>query len=344
MTAMSAQLHFLRIVGSIWSLSLGFSADQAEALGLRWWLDSLWTQTGAVLRDESMMKNLQITLRRLLKETLAFVFPSYMRTHIHNKKIHLVLATLLTLHGLIQLRLDSHQPWARKVLHCCVDWLRIAILDTNLDQCALTSLLAFLRQSLEGGALPDEAAVYVLFNGSTMYVGKALLLRSGMSPGVPARIMETYVGYSSKKQPMLSQYPELSSCAKGLWQAWALSSQSGDAMTGLRLPRCLQSARCDRMAMLANASLRKGLGKSGKGHRRVFVEREDASLWTSGQCPQRLVKTWSWRQARPQGAAAPWWTAMVFGQAYQRVQRQSFAKSGKIGPTKISMHLVWVDC
>lgn len=269
---MSAQLHFLRIVGSIWSLSLGFSADQAEALGLRWWLDSLWTQTGAVLRDESMMKNLQITLRRLLKETLAFVFPSSMRTHIHNKKIHLVLATLLTLHGLIQLRLDSHQPWARKVLHCCVDWLRIAILDTNLDQCALTSLLAFLRQSLEGGALPDEAAVYVLFNGSTM-LEKHCFFAPACLQGSQQELWNICRLFFEKATNAFA-VSELFSCAKGLWQAWALSSQSGDAMTGLRLPRCLQSARCDRMAMLANASLRKGLGKSGKGHRRVFVERE----------------------------------------------------------------------
>ena len=331
---MSAQLHFLRIVGSIWSLSLGFSADQAEALGLRWWLDSLWTQTGAVLRDESMMKTLQITLRRLLKETLAFVFPSSMRTHIHNKKIHLVLATLLTLHGLIQLRLDSHQPWARKVLHCCVDWLRIAILDTNLDQCALTSLLAFLRQSLEGGALPDEAAVYVLFNGSTMYVGKALLLRSGMSPGVPARIMEHMSAilrksnqcFRSIRAVLLRQRPLASMgfiIAKRGRHDWIKAAEV----------LAIRTLRPNGNAGQCISSQRSRQKRKRPPPR--FRRKGDASLWTSGQCPQRLVKTWSWRQARPQGAAAPWWTAMVFGQAYQRVQRQSFAKSGKIGPLNI---------
>ena len=142
-----------------------------------------------VFAERLGVKEFILKVQYMQADLLAVLFPDHMKTHRHNWRLCLILASIMTIQGILYLRTNSHLPWVQRVAHIAVEPMRRILLNKHLTEDIVSTALVFLRQGLEGHGFDEEACVYSLFSSHSWYIGKALLQRRN-SLGIPSRIME----------------------------------------------------------------------------------------------------------------------------------------------------------
>lgn len=138
-------------------------------------LAELWKAMADSLLEQKDLTEQICRLQRMQALLLCMLFPEDMKTHKQNWKVSLLLASLMTLQALLQLRRHAQQPWVQHIAHIAVNPIRQIILARHVSAQQGEAAICFLQHALEGISFPDEACVYCLFNCSAWYVGKALL-------------------------------------------------------------------------------------------------------------------------------------------------------------------------
>ena len=135
-------------------------------------LAELWKAMADSLLEQKDLTEQICRLQRMQALLLCMLFPEDMKTHNQNWKVSLLLASLMTLQALLQLRRHAQQPWVQHIAHIAVNPIRQIILARHVSAQQVEAAICFLQHALEGMSFPDEACVYCLFNCSAWYVGK----------------------------------------------------------------------------------------------------------------------------------------------------------------------------
>ena len=195
--------------------------------------------------------------------------------------------------------------------------------------------LSVLGGAIEGIGQDNEAVVYVLFNNSTRYIGKALLHRAKGKNGIPSRIMEHFMSILRKGAPssrsvraiLFRQKPANSIgflVAKRGPHDWIKASES---VVIRNLRRNGNAGQCP------GRERRRARGRGRPPQR--FRHRQRFSFWSAAGHPSRIMKQVNLSRGRAAGLQAPLWTVNSFTDAYRRAQQELFAKSGTAGPVNI---------
>ena len=144
----------------------------------------LWAPTEIRLRQGiRLFQSMQLCV-------LLTLFPDQLKTHRSSRTLELLLATLMSIQGLLQLILHRDKQWANRIIHLMVGPLRQVVVIGTTGRPAIQQCVDFLRTGIEGRGFEDEASVYCLFSSNTLYIGKALLNRAHGKLGIASRIME----------------------------------------------------------------------------------------------------------------------------------------------------------
>ena len=153
-------------------------------------LDDMWDVVGLSLLNPLRLQQVIRVLQKVQSWLIEVLFPPDMKTHRHKTGLTLVLASVMTMQGLLQTRLNCGKTWARRIFHVMTGPLRQLLLQPSLDHHVVFATVTLLRQCLETTGVNDEACVYTVFNQHSWYIGKALLRRQNGKLGIVCRIME----------------------------------------------------------------------------------------------------------------------------------------------------------
>ena len=299
-------------------------------------LDEMWCAVVLALASPDQLRFWLCVLADLQAWLLEVVFPSHMKTHRHGGDLTLLLASLLTMQGLLQLSAHRSAPWAVRICHLASGPLRRLFFHLPSDPEAVAQAVAFLRHCVETAGVDDEACVYTLFNQGRWYVGKAVLARSHGKLGVVSRIMEH-----------LTSVLRTRSAAARTTRAILLRQRPASEICFLILKRGPHTwiRACEAVAIrclrpLANQGQclpmrRKKCHRSRKRPPPRFRRRKEVSFWESPVCLQRQCKIVQQKLSRPFGNLAPSWTVQTFSAAYRSKQKEQYAKWGLQGPISI---------
>ena len=331
----SMEANCLQIVASLWFSYFSTPENSETDRGVDWLQNEMWSRAAESMQAPFIADQFLRLWRTIQDALICFLFPRSLKTHRHQQKLHQLLATVLTLHGVLQLRARCGSAWASKILRVCVDPIRKMCMCPRPTAEIVGAGFFFLRSAIAGQGSPDEAAVYVLFNFDTTYIGKALLERTGSRPGIPARIMEHMSGVLRRsaqtsrtvRAVLFRRSPINSLCfivAKRGIHEWIKASET----VAIRMLRpngnegqCSCRSPHDR-------------GKRLRPPPR-FRCSNTASIWEAGTSGQQVIKTMTAKARRGTAQQPPAWTGMSFNEAYRRKLRWHFAKTGKHGPLNI---------
>ena len=282
-------------------------------------------------------KQLLRRIQSMQAALLVMLFPDHIRTHKHSWRIWWVLASVMTIQGILHLRMNSHFPWVQRVAHIAVEPIRRILRETHLTDEVILTALSFLRQGLEGQGAEDEACVYSLFNSHSWYIGKALLQRRNHALGLPSRIMEHLLSIlrrdaqasRSTRAVLLRQRPAHTLgfiLIKRGAHDWIRVSETV-AIRALRPPG--NKGQC-RPTRSKNRPRRRN-----RPPPRFRQGRRQSCFWSSVVCVQQLVSKCRRKEACPFGNLGPSWSVQTFKEAYRQKQQAFFAKTGKLGPISI---------
>ncbi|CAE7587433.1 unnamed protein product, partial [Symbiodinium microadriaticum] len=122
-------------------------------------------------------------LRTMILVLLGCLFPESIKTHRKDSDLELLLATLLAIQGIVQLRSRRNTRWAQKIIRLCAPVISMMLLVEH-DPAVIAKGLKYMQDGLENSHGRDQAALYVMFSEDTTYIGKALLERAHAALGV----------------------------------------------------------------------------------------------------------------------------------------------------------------
>ncbi|CAE7835989.1 unnamed protein product [Symbiodinium sp. CCMP2592] len=155
--------------------------------------ESMWLLAEMWCSSPEMHSRAIAGLRTMMLVLLGCLFPEDIKTHRKDNDLELLLATLLTIQGIVQLRSRRTTRWAQKIIRLCTPMISMMLLAEH-HPAAIATGLKYVKSSLENCHGHDQAALYVMFSEDTTYIGKALLERAHAALGVKARIMEHLSG------------------------------------------------------------------------------------------------------------------------------------------------------
>ena len=300
-------------------------------------LDDMWDVVGLSLLNPLRLQRVIRVLQKVQSWLIEVLFPPDMKTHRHNTGLTLVLASVMTMQGLLQTSLNCGKTWARRIFHVMTGPLRQLLLQPSLDHHVVFATVTLLRQCLETTGVNDEACVYTVFNQHSWYIGKALLRRQNGKLGIVCRIMEHLTSIlrvhsqaaRSVRAILLRQQPIGEVCFLVLKKGphdWIKASETV-AIRTLRPPGNHGQCKSNRRDARPSRKRRRPPPR--------FRKRSAQPFWNSSVCMNQVWSILKHKQIRPFGNLAPAWTAQTFTVAYRRKQQHLFSKSGQQGPLSI---------
>ena len=319
----------LEQIQQIWQPSQSQEEGEWHARSAAQLLDMIWGSVDAMLLAPTEIRLRQgIRLFQSMQVcVLLTLFPDQLKTHRSSRTLELLLATLMSIQGLLQLILHRDKQWANRIIHLMVGPLRQVVVIGATGP-AIQQCVDFLRTGIEGRGFEDEASVYCLFSSNTLYIGKALLNRAHGKLGIASRIMEHMTSILRKSSAtsrtiraiLLRRCPLCTICflpVKRGRHDWIKASETV-AIRTLRPQGNIGQCKEKRPS------------RSRKGRRRPpprFRQPSSQGLWSSHECLRQICiearKNKDYRQ--------PLWTIQTFKQAYREKQQSIFAKTGKFG-------------
>ena len=317
-------------IQQIWQPSQSQEEGEWHARSAAQLLDMIWGSVEAMLLAPTEIRLRQgIRLFQSMQVcVLLTLFPDQLKTHRSSRTLELLLATLMSIQGLLQLILHRDKQWANRIIHLMVGPLRQVVVIGATGRPAIQQCVDFLRTGIEGRGFEDEASVYCLFSSNTLYIGKALLNRAHGKLGIASRIMEHMTSILRKSSAtsrtiraiLLRRCPLCTICflpVKRGRHDWIKASETV-AIRTLRPQGNIGQCKGKRPS------------RSRKGRRRPpprFRQPSSQGLWSSHECLRQICiearKNKDYRQ--------PLWTIQTFKQAYREKQQSIFAKTGKFG-------------
>ena len=182
----------LEQIQQIWQSNQSQEEGDLHACSAAELLDMIWESVTSMLctpADDRIRQEIRLFQSMQLCILLA-LFPDQLKTHRSSRMLELLLATLMSIQGLLQLLLHKDRHWANRIIHLTVGPLRQLLVIGTTGRLAIQQCVDFLRSGIEGRGFEDEASVYCLFSSNTLYIGKALLSRAHGKLGIASRIME----------------------------------------------------------------------------------------------------------------------------------------------------------
>ena len=140
------EADFFRQVQQIWN------RRDEEDLSMFCWnslSDGLWAAASLAAWSHFDLRSMISTTQQLLVIGISFLFPQTMRTHRANRSIEKFVATLMTIQGFLQVRLQRSKRWAKQIAHLTVSPFREALIEHFLGSFAINQCLRFLRQAVK---------------------------------------------------------------------------------------------------------------------------------------------------------------------------------------------------
>eukprot|EP00438_Fugacium_kawagutii_P023302 Skav226239 [mRNA] locus=scaffold1218:450682:453784:+ [translate_table: standard] len=333
---MSFEKQCLTSLFLIWGLALFNDGDSSDSL-VSHLLEDMWATAKYALARQWPVASLLCKLGDMQAELLRMLFPPELKTHRHSWRTGLLLASVMTIQGLLCLRQQAHLPWVQRLAHVAVGPVRHLLVDEHVEDDVIAAAIVFLRQGLEGQGQEDEACVYSLFNCNSWYIGKALLRRRHNTLGIPCRIMEHLSSIIRRNSPasrsiravLLRQRPAHTLgflVLKRGQHNWIKASETV-AIRALRPPGNKGQCRPIRVKHRPR--------KRNRPPPRFRKGRRSSCFWNSLVCVQQLLTICRKKQNFPFGQLGPVWSVQTFKQAYRQKQQVFFAKSGQSGPLSI---------
>ena len=320
----------LEQIQQIWQHSQSEEEGEWHARSTAQLPDMIWGSVEAMLwapTEVKLRRGIRLFQSMQLCVLLA-LFPDQLKTHRSSRTLELLLATMMSIQGLLQLILHKDKRWANRIIHLMVGPLRQVVLIGTTGRPAIQQCVDFLRTGIEGRGFEDEASVYCLFSSDTLYIGKALLNRAHGKLGIASRIMEHMTSIIRKNSVssrtiraiLLRRCPLATICFLPVTRGqhgWIKASETV-AIRTLRPQGNIGQCKGKRPS------------RSRKGRRRPpprFRQPSSQCLWSSHDCLRQICmearKIKDYRQ--------PLWTIQTFKQAYREKQQSIFAKTGKCG-------------
>ena len=316
-------------IQQIWQPSQSQEEGEWHARSAAQLLDMIWGSVEAMLLAPTEIRLRQgIRLFQSMQVcVLLTLFPDQLKTHRSSRTLELLLATLMSIQGLLQLILHRDKQWANRIIHLMVGPLRQVVVIGATGRPAIQQCVDFLRTGIEGRGFEDEASVYCLFSSNTLYIGKALLNRAHGKLGIASRIMEHMTSILRKSSAtsrtiraiLLRRCPLCTICflpVKRGRHDWIKASETV-AIRTLRPQGNIGQCKGKRPS------------RSRKGRRRPpprFRQPSSQGLWSSHECLRQICiearKNKDYRQ--------PLWTIQTFKQAYREKQQSILCKNRKV--------------
>ena len=324
----------LEQIQQIWQSNQSQEEGDLHACSAAQLLDMIWESVAAMLctpADEKIRQKIRLFQSMQLCILLA-LFPDQLKTHRSSRMLELLLATLMSIQGLLQLLLHKDRHWANRIIHLTVGPLRQLLVIGTTGRLAIQQCVDFLRSGIEGRGFEDEASVYCLFSSNTLYIGKALLSRAHGKLGIASRIMEHMTSILRKgsatsrtiRAILLRRCPLFTICflpVKRGRHDWIKASETV-AIRTLRPEGNLGQCKGRRP------------GRLRKGRRRPpprFRQSSAQCFWGLHDCLRQICL----EARKKKEYRRPLWTMQTLKQAYRDKQQWIFAKTGKLGPLSV---------
>jgi len=159
--------------------------DPASALA-----SSLWGTCGTELVAGEVKAVTLKALGDLAENLIKFFFPESYTGRRHHIVLEQLLATIVNVKGLLELRHCRSQPWARRVCALFTPQWHEIFTVAKPDIAQVAELLLAQRAAISGRGPNGEAVLYQMFTRSTPYIGKAIVKRSHKQAGPVVRLFE----------------------------------------------------------------------------------------------------------------------------------------------------------
>ena len=294
--------------------------------------ESMWRLAEIWCSSPEMHPRAIAGLRTMILVLLGCLFPESIKTHRKDSDLELLLATLLAIQGIVQLRSRRNTRWAQKIIRLCAPVISMMLLVEH-DPAVIAKGLKYMQDGLENSHGRDQAALYVMFSEDTTYIGKALLERAHAALGVKARIMEHFSGILRVSSPAY-----LSTRAKRFRRGRPEHLGFLVAKVGEHdYIKATETVAIRAFRPNGNQGQCKTKPRSAKPTRRRrplprFRRPPVQTFWSSVVTQRCILEERRRVQAYPQLHQAPAWTQLSFAEVYRRAQQKWFAITGQKGP------------